>query len=581
MTLSTRQSEGVRFHLQHIARLERLLAMPAYGHVDTESVDLVLEQAANFADQILTPLAEVADRRGCKIDSAGQIALPDGTANAYQTWRELGAPLIEVDPDVGGLGLPGTLHTAFHEFVDAVHIGFGMMPITQRGAARLALAHGQELPRSMIDKIVSGDWATTIAISEPQAGSDVGRILTRGVQDSDGTWRVSGTKCWISFGDHDLTEQIVHFLLARIANAGKGTRGLGLFAVGKHTMDSDGNLTGRNDVKALSIEHKMGLHGSPTCVMQFDNAEATLLGEPGKGLATMFTMVNCMRMGVVFQGVAAGVAATTHAQDYAIERRQGGRYDQSPLPIVDHIDVRRMLLEMEGIAETTRGLGYRIAAYLDLARMTAKDDERAEYGLVSDFLLPIAKTYATETGHDLACRAMQVFGGAGYTRDFPVERIARDVKVGTIFEGTSGIQAIDLVTRKLARNDGAAPRLLVDHVFRSLDGWDEHNPYRVAVPAVVQQFRRATEYLLERPRSDDALGGAYAYLQLGAALATGWVGGELYQAANPSRSNYQARLRPALSLYGQSLPLRSQHWADLVVTGASVFNVSSDLFNSG
>jgi alkylation response protein AidB-like acyl-CoA dehydrogenase len=578
MSVQSEQLEAIRWQLAAIGRIDELLGTDLYAHVDRTAIDQVLEQAAAFAEQELTPLARFGDVEGCRLHD-GQVRLPRGTDRAFRIWQESGAVLLDLPVTQGGLGFPRVVLNGYQELCDGANLSFGMLQTGQRGAARLLLAHGAgRLPQRCIDQVVQGAWATTISISEPQAGSDVGRIRTRAEPDGPNRWRIFGSKCWISYGGHELTDQIVHMVLARMPDGASGTRGLGLFALGSQRMDEAAGLLGPNQVTVSGLEHKMGLHASPTCVMQYDGAEAVLLGEPGRGLAAMFTMVNSMRLGVAVQGVATAAAATAWARAYATERLQGGAPDKPPVAIVEHIDVKRMLLEMYGRTETTRAMVLRIAWLLD-RHQVAGDNVGARALALADFLLPVAKTWAAETGFAVANQAIQVFGGAGYTRDYPVERIARDIRIASIFEGTSGIQSLDLVTRKLAVANGAAATWLCEEIGRGVAASGTDHPYVDLLPALVDEFRRLSDAMLlavaERPA--DAQASAYAYLRYTGLLVTSWCGMELYAQASGA-STYQRRLRAALGWHASHVAAEAQCCAEQIRSGSRHTGVATDLF---
>ncbi|MCC6203238.1 MAG: acyl-CoA dehydrogenase family protein [Gammaproteobacteria bacterium] len=578
MSVQDEQLAAIRFQLAAIGRIDELLGTELYAHVDRTSIDQVLEQAAAFAEQELTPLARFGDYAGCVLQD-GLVKLPRGTDRAFRIWQESGAVLLDLPTTQGGLGFPRVVLNGYQELCDGANLSFGMLQTGQRGAARLLLAHGAgRLPPTCIDNVVNGAWASTISISEPQAGSDVGRIRTRAEPAGAGRWRIFGSKCWISYGGHDLTEQIIHMVLARMPGGEPGTRGLGLFAMGSQRMDDQGRLLGPNGVTVAGLEHKMGLHASPTCVMQYDGAEAVLLGEPGRGLAAMFTMVNSMRLGVAVQGVATAAAATAWARAYATERLQGGPPEQAPLAIIEHIDVKRMLLEMYARTETTRALVFRIAWLLD-RHQVASNDAAARYHQLADFLLPVAKTWAAETGFAVASQAIQVLGGAGYTRDHPVERIARDIRIAAIFEGTSGIQSLDLVMRKLAAGNGSAAASLIEEIGRSIAAAGTDHPYAEVLPKLIDEFRKLSDELLRavRERPADAQAGAYAYLQFTGILVTSWCGMDLYLHATDT-STLQCRLRAALSWHAARVAMDACCWAEQVRAGARHVEIATDLF---
>ena len=436
-------------------------AQAAAADLDDTATLQILSEAAKFAQTALAPLAAHADTAGCRVED-GRVRTPDGYAHAFRQMGADGWIAADLDPDLGGMGLPLALHAAASLSMEGAALPFMMALGSTRAAAHCLAATAPELAAEWCPKLASGQWAATICISEPDAGSDVGRIRTKATAEGEG-WTVSGTKCWISFGDHDMAERIGHLCLARTGAPEEGTRGLSLFLVADARQDGS-----RNGIFVERIEEKLGLHGSPTCVLRFESAEATLIGAPGRGLPALFNMIELMRLQVGVQG--AGVAATcaTLARDYAGDRRQGGRPDAAPVAIATHPDVRRQLWLMEARALIAAALVVETAVTLGQAQ--GGDPEAAA---LSAFLLPLAKTFGGEMGQANACAAIQVLGGAGYTREWPAERHFRDARITTIYEGTTGMQAQDVLFRRLLK-DGATiraaltARLEGDAVFPAL-----------------------------------------------------------------------------------------------------------------
>jgi alkylation response protein AidB-like acyl-CoA dehydrogenase len=412
---------------------------------DTETTAAILAEAARFSERHLAPLAARLDREGCRLE-AGRVKTAAGHGAAWRAFAEAGWTGITAPEDVGGQGLPRAIATAVQELFDADNPAFGMLAINTRCAIGLLAQNGDQAMRSTwLPKLASGAWAATICISEPQAGSDVGRIRTRAVEGSDGIWRLTGEKCWISYGDHDITERIGHFALARPQGAPPGTRGLTLFLV------SDSREDGlRNAVVVSRLEEKLGLHGSPTCVLAFDESEAVPIGPIGRGLPTLFAMIVAMRLSVAGQGAAVAQAAASVAERYAAERGQGGDSDGPPTLINTHAEVRHLLLRMRARAEAARLIALQTAAWLD-----AGDAGDAVAAARATMMLPVAKTYCSETAIANADAAIQVLGGAGYVKEWPVERMLRDARVFSIYEGTTAIQGLDLVQRRVLASGGS------------------------------------------------------------------------------------------------------------------------------
>lgn len=557
MSIYPQLAEGLRFHLDTLAQLDRITASEDFNHIDRDTIDMMLDQAARFSAEQLEPLATEADVAGCTLAN-GKVSLPPGTREVYQQWCELGFPALGLPLEHDGLGFPRVAQAAIQEIGDAAHMAFGMMAINVRCAALALLKNaGAEFCQQWLPGLLSGEVAPTIVISEPQAGSDVGRIRTAATPRDDGTWSISGSKIWISFGDHDASQQILHLVLARVPGGEVGTRGLGLFAVPR---DLDGN---NNGVSPMRLEHKLGLHGSPTCVMEFQQAKGWLIGEAGKGIQALFVMMNAMRQAVSVQGSAVANAATLHALQYADERPQGGRPDQPPVPISQHADVRRMLLEMSARSELLRGLSLCTASHLDLAEALAANDaaQAALHQKLGELLLPVAKTVCAEEAFEVASQGIQVLGGYGYTNDYPMERLLRDIRVASIYEGTSGIQALDFVKRKVL-GDPDTLQTLLGMIRADLSTSSAANPVRVPLTESLTRYESTFATLLQDAQSDkhSVDGRAYNFLRLTGVLVTAWCGLRLFAAATGD-SAYQQRLRDALTLHAASLAELTSLWA--------------------
>jgi alkylation response protein AidB-like acyl-CoA dehydrogenase len=464
--------------------LKILTATPGWAE-QAAAVDLdetatlqVLDEAAKFAETRLAPVAAVADEEGCRMEN-GRVKTPKGYAEVFRALGENGWITADLSPELGGMGLPIALHVAASIPMEGAALPFMMALGSTRAAAHCLAATAPELAAEWCPKLAEGEWAATICISEPDAGSDVGRIRTKAVQDGD-TWRLSGTKCWISFGDHDMAERIGHLALARTGAPEDGTRGLSLFLVPNQT---DGVANG---IHIERIEEKLGLHGSPTCVLRFENSEGTLIGQPGRGLPALFNMIELMRLQVGTQG--AGIAATcaTLARHYAEDRKQGGHPAKAPVAIATHPDIQRMLLTMEARATLLAGLLTETAVTLDKAH--AGDAEAAAY---APFLLPLAKTFGGEQGQASASDAIQILGGAGYTREWPAERHFRDARIITIYEGTTGMQAQDFLMRRIAKDDGASLRALRARFEDVLEGAPEAAEALTRFEAMAETMRTA------------------------------------------------------------------------------------------
>ncbi|MDQ3074622.1 MAG: acyl-CoA dehydrogenase [Pseudomonadota bacterium] len=492
--------------------LDAIAAMAGAGEEpDRDIVDAILEGAAAFAEGEFAPLDRIGDSVGARWDN-GTVTMPDGYQAAYAEfvaggWMSLAAPA-----EHGGQGLPLLLSAALMENLNAANLGFALCPMLSMGAIEALSAHGSdELKRDYLPKIVSGEWPATMNLTEPQAGSDVGALKTKAEPNQDGSWRVSGTKIFITFGEHDLTEQIVHLVLARTVGAPEGTRGISLFLVPKILPDGS-----RNDLRCVGIEHKMGIHASPTCVMSYGDAGSLegggatgwLIGPENGGMRAMFTMMNNARLNVGLQGVGIAERATQRAVAYAIERKQGQR-NRLPVPIADHPDVRRMLLRMRALTTASRALIY--YAFDQLGRGHSGDAAAAAR---AEVLTPLAKAWGTDVGCEVASLGIQVHGGMGYIEETGAAQHLRDARIAPIYEGTNGIQAADLVGRKLELDGGLAFDGLIADVRA-----DAQDPRLIALCDQVE-VAAAT---LRDMAPDDRQAGSYPFLTMTAVLVAGWL----------------------------------------------------------
>jgi len=511
---------NLKFILNDVLQWKQLFSTPDYGHIDAELGNEVITAAADFIGGVVAPTNQVGDEQGCRLLD-GQVITPEGFREAYRQYAEHGWIGLDMPQEFGGQDLPLVLQAAVAEMVNGANVSFGMLTLMGRAAARLLIAHAEpELREQVVPHLVAGDWGATICITEGQAGSDVGRIRTMAKPVQGRTYLVTGNKIFITFGDQDVTEQICHIVLTRTPEGAPGTRGLSLFLVPKYLF-GNGQL---NAVSVSRIEDKMGLKASPTCVVDFDEAEGLLIGNEGEGLKVLFAMVNTMRLEVAIQGVAVAGAATDKALEYASERTQGGRATEAAVPIIDHVDVRRMLLIMRSRTEAMRALVLEAAYNLDLARTAASDEERCKARILADWLLPVCKACCSDAGFEVANLAVQVLGGYGYVSEYGVEQYVRDSRVMSIYEGTNGIQALDLVTRKLAKTEGHYYQYFSERIRIDLKKSDQ-SPIRTAVESALEQLDKCSAVLLDRmtrnPR--DAEAGASAYLAFVGLVGGGWM----------------------------------------------------------
>jgi alkylation response protein AidB-like acyl-CoA dehydrogenase len=521
--------DDIAFSLKHAAGFGAALGEGLYGDLGEDVVDAVLAEAGRFATEVLSPLNRIGDRCGAEFKD-GAVTMPPGWKEAYRAWAEAGWNAVSAPTQWGGQDLPRAVNAACTEMWNAAAMAFGVGPLLTMSAVDALLAHGSDaLRRVYLPKLVSGAWMGTMQLTEPQAGSDVGLLRTRAERAADGSYRVSGQKIFITYGEHDLAENIIHMVLARLAGGPPGTRGLSLFLVPKFLPNPDGSPGRRNDMRAASIEHKLGIHASPTCTMLFGDeggAVGYLVGEEHRGMACMFTMMNGARLAIGLQGVGIAERATQQALAYARERRQGGSIDGGPRPIIGHPDVRRMLLTMRALTRAARAICYATAVALDRAERASDESARAAAHARASLLTPVAKAFSTDIANDVASLGIQVHGGMGYIEETGAAQHYRDARIAAIYEGTNGIQAIDLVTRKLPLDDGAVVKRYIGELKNTVrDVAAANDPAFGATPVrlaeAVASLERATDWLLANSRSDAALGGATPYLRLFAHAAGG------------------------------------------------------------
>ena len=514
----------IGFALKSGAGLAAALEEGLFGDLTMADVDAVLAEAGRLAGAVIAPLNRIGDRYGTPFKD-GAVTTPPGWKEAYRAWRDGGWNGLAGPAEWGGQALPQIVNAACIEMWHGASIAFADGPMLTVAAIDALHAHGSDaLKRAYLEKLVSGEWMGTMQLTEPAAGSDVGALRTRAERAGDGTYRIRGQKIFITYGEHDLTDNIIHFVLARLPDAPPGTRGISLFLVPKFLLNTDGSLGARNDIRAHSVEHKLGIHGSPTCTMMLgdnDGAVGYLIGEENAGMACMFTMMNRARLAVGLQGVGVAECATQQALAYARDRKQGRAAGIPAAPIIAHPDVKRMLLTMRALTQAARAICYATAMALDRSERGADAAARQAAFDGTSLLTPVAKAFSTDIGNEVTSLGVQVHGGMGYIEETGAAQLFRDARIAAIYEGTNGIQAIDLVTRKLPLADGAAVaahlaelRGIVDAVTASNDpgfGW---TPVRLGDG--LDSLTRATDWLLglRDHDADAALAGATPYLRL-------------------------------------------------------------------
>lgn len=529
--------EDILATMRHVAGLDALQADGLVPELEDGLTEAVLEEAAKFAGDVLAPLNVVGDKHGSTLKD-GVVTTPPGWKEAYHAWAEGGWNALPGPEAYGGQGLPTLVQSACTEMWNSAAFAFALGPLLTVGAIEAVHAHGSDhLKETYLAKLVSGEWMGTMNLTEPQAGSDLNALRCKAERVGDGTYRITGQKIFITYGEHEMTDNIVHLVLARLPDAPAGTRGISLFLVPKYLVNADGSLGERNDVRCTGVEHKLGIHASPTCAMSYgDNGGAIgwLIGEENRGLACMFTMMNNARLNVAVQGVAIAERAYQQALAFAHERKQGTALDApkgAPMsPIIVHPDIRRMLMEMRAKTQAARTLSLLLAATLDRSHREPDEAKRKAAAERAAIITPVAKAYATDIGVEVASTGVQIHGGMGYVEETGAAQHLRDARIATIYEGTNGIQAIDLVLRKLPLSNGEAVKAMIGEMRGVVEQVREANTPRFGhtaarLGAAVDSLERATQWMLQTMGNDQAsaLAGATPYLKL-FALAQGGTG---------------------------------------------------------
>lgn len=522
-----------RFVLDRVIGLDRYTNLPAFAGAGAETVSAVLEEGGRFVAEVLFPLNQVGDRHGCTRHDDGSVTTPPGFKEAYQQFVAAGWTTLQMPEAFGGQGLPHVVATAFEEYLVSANMAFAMYPGLTSGAASALLAKGSpEQQARYLPRMISGEWGGTMNLTEPQCGTDLGLIRTRAEPQPDGSYRITGTKIFISAGEHDLTDNIIHLVLAKTPGAPDSSKGISLFVVPKFLVEDDGALGARNAVSCGSIEHKMGIHGNSTCVMNYDGATGWLVGEENKGLAAMFIMMNAARLGVGLQGLGQGEVALQNAVAYAADRRQGRALtgarepEQKADTLFVHPDVRRMLMEGKAWTEGLRALCLWGALQVDLAHHAATEADRQLADDLIGLLTPVIKGVGTDMGYQIATNAQQVLGGHGYIAEWGMEQYVRDARIAMIYEGTNGVQAMDLVGRKLALNGGRAIQAffrIVGEEVEAAKGEERIADFAGRLGKALGELQAATMWFvangMKNPENVGA--GAYAYMQLTGLVAVG------------------------------------------------------------
>ncbi|MBO9575180.1 MAG: acyl-CoA dehydrogenase C-terminal domain-containing protein [Sphingobium sp.] len=533
-----------RFVLDEIIGLDRLTNIPGFTAASADIVQAVLEEGGRFAAGVMYPLNAVGDKVGCKREDDGSVTVPPGFKEAFDQFVEGGWTTLHAEEEWGGQGLPMVVATAVGEYFVSANHALEMYNGLTGGAIEALLAVGSdELKHKYVPNMVSGKWCGTMNLTEPHAGTDLGMIKTRAEPQGDGSYKISGTKIFISGGEHDMSENIIHLVLAKTPGAPEGSKGISLFLVPRVMVNDDGSLGARNSLSCGSIEHKMGIHGNCTCVMNYDGATGWIVGEEHKGLAAMFIMMNQARLGVGLQGLGQGELAYQNAVRYAMERRQGRALTGAAEPdkpadtLFVHPDVRRMLMEGKALTEGIRALILYVALQVDLAKRAPSEQERQDADDLLSLLTPVVKGYGTDKGFDVAVLSQQVFGGHGYITETGVEQQVRDARITMIYEGANGVQAMDLVGRKLPRNGGRAIqaffKLVGEEVALGKSAGPAVAPVAEALEKANQQLQGASLWLMQNAMTNpnNAGAAAYAYMHILGIVSVGLMWLKMARAA--------------------------------------------------
>jgi len=587
--------DDMRFVINEIADLAGVTALPGCEDATPDLVDAILEEAGKFASEVLAPLNRSGDIEGCTFEN-GTVRTASGFKDAYRQFVEGGWNGVPFNPEHGGQGLPWLVSTAVSEIWNAANMSFGLCPLLTQGATELLEAHGSEdLKAVYLEKMVSGEWNGTMNLTEPQAGSDLARVRTKAQREGD-NYRIKGQKIFITYGEHDMTDNIVHMVLARLPEAPDGIKGISLFVVPKFLVNADGSLGQRNDLKCVSIEHKLGINASPTAVMSYGDNEGALgylVGEENKGIQYMFTMMNNARLAVGLEGVAIAERAYQQARDFAKERLQSKdatSADPAPVAIIRHPDVKRMLLSMRAKTEASRSIAYVAASFLDKAKRHPDPDERARSQAMVDLLIPVVKAWSTDNGIETANTGVQIHGGMGFIEETGVAQHLRDARIASIYEGTNGIQAIDLVGRKIVRENGETAELLIAQIRQFLETTtapDHLEPLFKRLAGATDDLEHTTGWICKTftENANAVLAGAVPYLSLMGITIGGWMMARGAVIASNKMDDSEGDMRflkgkiSSAMYFGDHVLVDSASLKERVVAGpASILDLDEDVY---
>ncbi|MBI1621064.1 acyl-CoA dehydrogenase [Aquamicrobium zhengzhouense] len=584
------------FILNDVLGYERYSNLPGFADASPDLLDAILGEAAKLAENVIHPLNQVGDHEGCVRHADGSVTTPTGFKDGYDQYREGGWMSLAIPEEFGGQGLPYTVHTAVAEYMSSANMALMMYPGLTQGAIAAILEHGSdEQKQTFVPKMAEGVWTGTMNLTEPHCGTDLGLLRTKAVPTGDGAYKISGQKIFISAGEHDMSENIIHLVLARIEGAPEGVKGISLFIVSKFKLDADGNLGERNAVSCGSLEEKMGIHGNSTCVMNYDEAEGYLIGAENGGLKAMFVMMNEARLGVGLQGLSLGEVAYQNAVAYAKERLQGRSIsgakspDKKADPIIVHPDIRRNLMNMRAFNEAGRALILWTALKSDVAHRSDVEADKQEADDLLGLMTPIIKGVLTDKGFEHAVMAQQVFGGHGYIEEHGMSQFVRDARIAMIYEGANGIQALDLVGRKLALNGGRAVQTFFKEVgeFCEANRADENMaPFTKGLKKGLNDLQAATMWLMQNAmqKPDNAGAASTDYLHLFGLVALGYMWGRMVKTAQEKiadgsgSSIHEAKLVTGRYFMERIMPETAAHLARISAGADSMMALPEDAF---